>query len=62
MSDRHPLLKLRESRQMTLRELAEKAGVAPSTIHRWEQGKNPSLATVVAVAKALRVKIEAVAR
>jgi len=42
---------------MSLRTLAEKAGVNWSAIHRIEKGKDPLVSTLEKLAKALGVKI-----
>ena len=46
----------RQRRTMTLRELAEKAGVAFSTIHRMETGKPAELRTIRKLATALAIE------
>ena len=49
---------VREARRMSLRELAEKAGVNWSAIHRIEKGKDPLLSTLEKLARALGVKVK----
>lgn len=46
----------RESRELSLRKLAEKAGVDFSQIHRIEKGEsNPSLTMILTLADALEI-------
>ena len=40
MTDIKNLRKLRVRARLTQPQLAAKVGVSPSTIHRWEKGKN----------------------
>jgi len=52
------LEKLRTDRKITLRELAHRADVDHSTIHRIEKGDiNTSLTMIVALAKALQLDV-----
>lgn len=53
----------RELAGLTLRQLANKAGVAPSYISALETGKktNPSIRVCVAIAKALDLTVDSVA-
>jgi transcriptional regulator with XRE-family HTH domain len=51
------LREVREAKGMSLRTLAEKAGVNWSAIHRIEKGKDPLVSTLEKLAKALGVKI-----
>lgn len=51
------LKKIRESREMSLRKLADKADVDFSQIHRIEKGEsNPSFTMLLALARALEVE------
>jgi transcriptional regulator with XRE-family HTH domain len=54
----------RELQRMTLRELEKRSGVSNALISQIETGHviNPGFFTVVALAKALRIPIEQVAR
>jgi len=52
------LRRTREVRKIGTRELARKAGVQPSTITRIEQGENPSLESVVRLARALNLALD----
>lgn len=53
------LRRLRTDRKLTQKELAEKAGVAQSTLVQYETGRRvPSYPTVVKLARALAVKID----
>jgi transcriptional regulator with XRE-family HTH domain len=50
------LKKLREERLLTQEELAEKVGVTPLTISRWENSKRkPRLKSIRKLAKVLKV-------
>lgn len=50
--------RLRESQQITLREMAKDVGVSPSFLSQVEQGKaSPSLATLKAIADALQTTV-----
>jgi XRE family transcriptional regulator of biofilm formation len=51
--------KVRQSKSMTQRDLADKAGVTQGYIAQIEMGakKNPSLAVLQRIAKALRVPV-----
>lgn len=54
--DERSLRELRAERLMTIRELAQLAGVAPSTIYLIESGRSiPHLAVVRRIAAALKV-------
>lgn len=56
------LRRLRQQRLLTLRELAERSGVAFTTVHRIETGKvAPRLRTLRRLAEALGVPPEALA-
>ncbi len=47
----------RRAKGLSLRALAEKAGVNWTAIHRIEKGKDPLLSTLAKLAKALGVKV-----
>lgn len=47
---------LREKQGLSQEQLAEKAGVAQSTIHYIENGNNPRTETLIKIAAALGVK------
>ena len=51
---------IRKKQYLTIRELAEKSGVAKSTLQEIERGStiNPRLETMYRLAKALNVKID----
>ncbi len=52
------LRKIRDQKGLSLRQLAEKAGIDFSTIHRIEQRiESPRFATLEKLAKALGVKV-----
>jgi transcriptional regulator with XRE-family HTH domain len=52
------LKKIRQERQLTQEQLAERAGVTREYIARLEAGRyDPSLSTIEKLAKALRVKV-----
>jgi transcriptional regulator with XRE-family HTH domain len=55
------LRRLRRAAGLTLRELASRAGLDLSTVHKLEQGRidNPRLNTLVALAEALGVTVAA---
>ncbi len=54
--------RLREQRLLTQRELAERAGIGPVTLHRIESGKVvPRLRTLRRLAEALGIPPEALA-
>lgn len=48
----------RERREWSLRDLAEKTGLAPSTVMRMEQGRDPALSTAILVASALELRLD----
>lgn len=49
--------RIRTEKRITVRELAESAQVAPSTISKWENGSAvPDLAVLDLVAKAMKVQ------
>ena len=50
------LTRLRKSRLLTVRRLAEKAGVSPNTVWRMEHGKGAHPGTISKVARALDVE------
>ena len=50
----------RESRRLTLREIADTIGSSPSTVHRWEQGTSlPRGAHALRWAEALGIEAKA---
>ena len=52
------LLEVRQNRNITLNDLAKKAGIGKTTINNIERGKvSPTLKELEAIAKALDVKI-----
>jgi transcriptional regulator with XRE-family HTH domain len=52
------LKKIRQAREMTQEQLAERAGVTREYIARLEAGRyDPSLSTIERLAKALKVKV-----
>lgn len=53
-----PLNKLRESLNLTLREVSDGAGVSAATVCRCEDGKTPDLATARALARFFGVSID----
>lgn len=53
--------RIRQARKdlgLTQRQLAHKAGLSPSTIHHAEQGRMPTLRTILALLDALEVSSE----
>lgn len=52
------LRRVREIRKIGTQELAKMAGVQPSTVTRIESGEDPSLASVVRVARALNLGLD----
>lgn len=56
--DGHALRRLRESRGMTLRELADAVGLNPATISRIETAnRDPKAVTVARIAQQLEIDI-----
>jgi transcriptional regulator with XRE-family HTH domain len=53
------LARLREGREMTMRELAAASGVNASSIHRIEHGRDPSFEHAVTLARFFGLKVDA---
>ena len=56
--DMKTLKEIREEKALSIRDLALKAGVSPSTISRTENGLPIKNATKVKIAKALKVSLK----
>ncbi|MER6914638.1 helix-turn-helix transcriptional regulator [Streptomyces sp. NPDC000594] len=58
MFDRHVFAARRIALALSVDDLAQAMGVAPSTVHRWESGAtSPSLTTLVLAARHLRTSL-----
>ncbi|GAA2231933.1 hypothetical protein GCM10010232_18270 [Streptomyces amakusaensis] len=58
MFDRHAFAARRIALALSVEDLAQAMGVAPSTVHRWESGAtSPSLTTLVLAARHLRTSL-----
>ncbi len=53
---------LREYRKWSMRELAKRAGIRYATVHALEHGADPSLSTLLKIARAFDVRVTTLLR